>query len=546
MIISRPRILLVIATYVILRRCPAAVRCDNVVLLLRLPRPIIVVGATRPEPNAQAGVLGLPDRWTYNEDDQSLICGDRQVRLGPKAGTLLACLLRRKGQLVTHSELLAEVWGSIDVSPDLVREYVFDLRSALGDNARRPRYLETVRGRGVRLFGNIDLARAKGERRRAKLHVMAPIVLGGDHDAQADSVTEDLIHCVAAMTDIAVVGYEAQSDAEPVAADYAVATRITFEADRMVVRFRLVETASRKCIWSRRFEGPAHPWTHWAHVAAVAGNEIASWRGAIIQAEATKARMLPSGVLGGYQHYALALDYERRRDPAGAEAARHHIERSLEIQPENARGWLLLWHILERPFILFGEPLSQERHRRCADAIARAYALAPDDAQILANICGERARVGDLAGAVIALDRAAEIGRMQADAMSPCANAYATVTGDIEAARAHLAHAHSLNPTVKDWLRFATVRVAFFSGDFAACEAATDTEPRLLPLAIFRTLALAMQSRKREASAAYRSMRRNFPKVDFDEYAARLPIAAPAAKDMYDEAIRRLQVGKAG
>jgi len=143
-------------------------------------------------------------------------------------------------------------------------------------------------------------------------------------------------------------------------------------------------------------------------------------------------------------------------------------------------------------------------------------------------------------GAAIALDRAAEGGRMQADAMSPCANAYATVAGDMKAVNAHLAHAHSLNPTVKDWLRFATVRITFFSGDFAACEAATGMEARLLPLVIFRTLALAMQGRKRAAVAAYCSMRRTFPKVGFDDYAARLPITAPAAKDVYEAAIRRL------
>jgi hypothetical protein len=56
------------------------------------------------------------------------------------------------------------------------------------------------------------------------------------------------------------------------------------------------------------------------------------------------------------------------------------------------------------------------------------------------------------------------------------------------------------------------VRVAFLLGDFAACEATTGTKPALLPLAIFRTLALAMQGRKREASAAYRSCAEPFRK----------------------------------
>jgi hypothetical protein len=342
------------------------------------------------------------------------------------------------------------------------------------------------------------------------------------------------------MTDIAVVAHDAQFDPLSLSADYSVATRISSQANRIVALFRLTENASGQCIWSRRFEGPADPSFHLAKIAAVVGNEIASWRGVIIQAEAAKARMLPPDALDGYQHYVLALDYERQRDPAGVAATHRHIERSLELEPENARGWLLLWHILERPFILFGEPFSQETERRCAEAIAHAYALAPDDAQILAHVCGEHARTGDLAGALISLDRAAEIGRMQADAVSPCANALATIKGDMQAARTHLAHAHGLNPTARNWLRFATVRVTFFCGDFAECEATTGTKPSLLPLAIFRTLALAMQGRKREASAAHRSMRRTFPKVEFEDYAARLPIAAPAAKSVYDEAIRRL------
>ncbi len=460
----------------------------------------------------------------------------------------MVCLLRRKGHLVSRSELIEELWGGLDVSPELIREYVFDLRSALGDDARRPRYLETVRGRGVRLFGNINLASAAAERRRARLYVAAPITFGDVREAPAlaDAVADDLVHCLSGMTDIAVVGYNAQVDAASTAADYVVATRVSCEATRMVVSFRLIEIGTGQCVWSRRFEGPAEPWSHWTHIAAVAGNEIGSWRGFIIRAEAAKVRMLPPDALDGYQHYVLALDYERQRDPAGAEATRRHIERSLDLDPENARGWLLHWHILERPFILFGEPFPQEQERSCADAIARAYALGPDDAQILANVCGERARLGDLSGAVIALDRAAEIGRMQSDAISPCASAYATVVGDLQAARAHLAHAHGLNPTAKDWLRFATVRVAFFSGDFAQCEAATAAKPRLLPLAIFRTLALAMQGRTQEANTAYRSMRQAFPKIDFEDYAARLPIAAPAAKSVYDDAIRQLRASKAG
>ena len=51
---------------------------------------------------------------------------------------MLACLLRRKGELVSREAILAEVWGNLQVSPDLVRERIFDLRAALGDDVQRP------------------------------------------------------------------------------------------------------------------------------------------------------------------------------------------------------------------------------------------------------------------------------------------------------------------------------------------------------------------------------------------------------------------------
>jgi hypothetical protein len=35
-------------------------------------------------------------------------------------------------------------------------------------------------------------------------------------------------------------------------------------------------------------------------------------------------------------------------------------------------------------------------------------------------------------------------------------------------------------------------------------------------------------------------MKATFPSVDLEEYANRLPITAPAAREIYDEAVRRL------
>ena len=74
------------------------------------------------------------------------------VDLAPKEFDLLAHLMARPGAVVTKRQLLAEVWqlpyGGSDRTVDVHLSW---LRRKLGETAAEPRFLETVRGVGVRL-----------------------------------------------------------------------------------------------------------------------------------------------------------------------------------------------------------------------------------------------------------------------------------------------------------------------------------------------------------------------------------------------------------
>jgi DNA-binding response OmpR family regulator len=76
----------------------------------------------------------------------------RAIDLAPKEYDLLHYLMERPGAVVTKRELLAEVWrqpfGTADKTVDV---HVSWLRRKLGEDARAPRYLHTIRGVGVRL-----------------------------------------------------------------------------------------------------------------------------------------------------------------------------------------------------------------------------------------------------------------------------------------------------------------------------------------------------------------------------------------------------------
>jgi predicted ATPase/DNA-binding winged helix-turn-helix (wHTH) protein len=78
------------------------------------------------------------------------------VALTPKALELLAFLAARPGRLVTKDELLDGVWGRRFITEGVVKTLVSELRAALGDDARAPRYVETVPRRGYRFVAAVQ------------------------------------------------------------------------------------------------------------------------------------------------------------------------------------------------------------------------------------------------------------------------------------------------------------------------------------------------------------------------------------------------------
>src|SRR5262249_21945193 len=71
---------------------------------------------------------------------------------------LLRYLLSHPGQLVTKEELLEAVWPETYVGEAILKVTVRQLREALGDDPRSPRFIETAHRRGYRFIGRIAQA----------------------------------------------------------------------------------------------------------------------------------------------------------------------------------------------------------------------------------------------------------------------------------------------------------------------------------------------------------------------------------------------------
>ena len=81
----------------------------------------------------------------------------RDVKLTPIEFRLLAALARHLGLVVTHRQLLREVWGpSHEQDTHYLRIYMKQLRDKLEADPVRPRHLRTEIGVGYRLVMNDD------------------------------------------------------------------------------------------------------------------------------------------------------------------------------------------------------------------------------------------------------------------------------------------------------------------------------------------------------------------------------------------------------
>src|SRR5262245_58865886 len=70
--------------------------------------------------------------------------GDTPVHLGRKALAVLQTLTNHPGRLVTKEALLASAWPGVVVVEAVLTTAMRELRRALDDPARRPRFIETV------------------------------------------------------------------------------------------------------------------------------------------------------------------------------------------------------------------------------------------------------------------------------------------------------------------------------------------------------------------------------------------------------------------
>ncbi|HEX6719794.1 MAG TPA: AAA family ATPase [Pyrinomonadaceae bacterium] len=95
------------------------------------------------------------DRFSLDLVNECLWRGSEEIKIRPKAFELLNYLLQHPRQLVTKDELLNAVWPETFVTDAVLKVTIGELREALDDDPKTPRFIETAHRRGYRFIGQL-------------------------------------------------------------------------------------------------------------------------------------------------------------------------------------------------------------------------------------------------------------------------------------------------------------------------------------------------------------------------------------------------------
>lgn len=243
-------------------------------------------------------------------DAQQLRSNGEPVHLERRPLDLLILLVSRRGQLVRREDIIAALWpGNVIIDFDAgLNTLVRKVRNALGDSPEKPRFVETVPGRGYRFIGTLtesaavvpvsDVAAAPRTRRiplAATLAVVAVIVGGllwlwpsGDDETEQTRIVimpfenltgdDDLGYLAAGiaeetnaalaqidlpnLTVIGVASSRALAESHPslkdigrqLGVDFIVLSSLRLDESRIRVTSRLMRVSDGAQVWSASFD----------------------------------------------------------------------------------------------------------------------------------------------------------------------------------------------------------------------------------------------------------------------------------------------------
>ncbi len=93
--------------------------------------------------------------WTVNPLTNTLNNPEKTVRIEPKVMSVLSFLTQHAGQIISKDQIIGTVWEEKFISDEVLTVSIHELRKALGDDAKTPRFIKTVPKTGYQFIAPV-------------------------------------------------------------------------------------------------------------------------------------------------------------------------------------------------------------------------------------------------------------------------------------------------------------------------------------------------------------------------------------------------------
>lgn len=325
--------------------------------------------------------------WQVEPVRNRLIGPDGEREVEPRVMDLLVLFAASPGEVLSRAEIGATVWGGVHVNDDALGRTVWKLRQALGDDARTPRFIETVPKRGYRLIATPEVMPAQAPvfaappRQRGRRRLLA----GGAVIGLALIAASMFMLRPEVDAPDADPGPDPEAESAPENPDAVTLRR----ADAFYHQFTRTDNEAALRLYEAVLEGDPDNGAALAGLSNALTQQVIRWRGeAGTPIERTS---LGEALASGY------LDTEEAQRVLTR--ARRLAEAAIRENPAHARAYRSLGLVLA----------AQGEFSAAEDAYARALVIDPDAWGALINLSEMASFRGDETAALSYLEQAYEV-----------------------------------------------------------------------------------------------------------------------------------------
>jgi TolB-like protein len=357
-------------------------------------------GASMPEPAIVFGTF----RFTPRTGE--LWRGLDEVKLTPRAAAVLAILAERPQQVVTKDELLAHAWNGKAVGDEALTSCIQELRHALGDDARQPRFIETWHRRGYKLIvpaastlvesSAPDVTPSLSLPDKPSIAVLPFRNVSGDIEQEyfADGIVLDIIAALSRFHSLFVIAQSSSSIYKGRAVDvkqigrelgvrYVLGGSVRKAANRLRVTAQLVDAATGSHLWADRLEGALEAVFEFQDQITEKVVSIVAPR--IMEAEIARAKRKPSGNLDAYDCHLRGMALFQPLTRQGVVEALRLFGRAMELDPDYPApyGRALGCYVIRRAYGWVDDP--EKDKQEVTRLVQTAVRVGRDDARTLSH-----------------------------------------------------------------------------------------------------------------------------------------------------------------